>query len=42
MLGLQITQSRHPKSVADRRSGPTTRPGFAKATQVINIIQIVQ
>ena len=50
LLELQITQTRHPKSVADRRtdrrtdertngrtdgrSGPTTRPAFAKATQV--------
>ena len=46
-MELQITQTRHPKSVADRRtdreptneqtdgrSGPTTRPAFAKATQV--------
>ena len=56
LLELQITQTRHPKSVADRRtdgrtdehtnertdgrtdgrSGPTTRPAFAKATQVKN------
>ena len=42
LLELQITQTRHPKSVADRqtdgptdrRSGPTTRPAFAKGTQV--------
>ena len=38
LFELQITQPRHPKSVADRqtdgRSGPTTRPAFAKATQV--------
>ena len=44
LLGLQITQIRHPKSVAggqtderaDGRSGHTTRPAFAnlKATQV--------
>ena len=42
-MELQISQTRHPKSVADRRtnermdghrSGPTTRPAFAKATQV--------
>ena len=41
-VGIQITQTRHPKIVADRgmdewtdgRSGPTTRPAFAKATQV--------
>ena len=39
MLELQITQSSHPKSDADRQrdaqtdglSGPTTRPDFAKA-----------
>ena len=45
MFELQITQTRHPKSVADRgtdeqtngRSGPTTRPAFAKATQVKTI-----
>ena len=45
LLELQITQTRHPKSVADRRtdgqtdgrSGPTTRPAFAKATQVKNM-----
>ena len=45
-MELQITQTRHPKSVADGqtnkqtdrpmdgRIGPTTRPAFAKATQV--------
>ena len=49
LFELQITQTRHPKSVADRltdrltdgqtdgRSGPTTRPAFAKATQVKNL-----
>ena len=41
LFELQITQTRHPKSVADgrtdgRTSGPTTRPAFAKATQVMN------
>ena len=50
LLELGITQTRHPKSVADRltgrqtdgqtdgrtdgQSGPTSRPAFAKATQV--------
>ena len=46
-MELQITQTCHPLRVADRwtdgrkdrqmdgRSGPTTRPAFAKATQVI-------
>ena len=33
-LELQITQTRHPKSVADGQSGPITRTAFAKATQV--------
>ena len=37
-LELQITQTRHRKSVADRQmdkqSGPTTRPAFAEAPQV--------
>ena len=34
-LELQITQTRHPKSDADRRTEWTiTRPGFAKAMQV--------
>ena len=44
LFELQITQTRHPKSVVDSRtdrwtdrpSGPTTRPAFAKATQVMN------
>ena len=44
-MELQITQTRHPKSVADRGtdeqttagSGPTTRPAFAKAMQVKTI-----
>ena len=35
-MELQITQTRHPKSVADGQSGLTTRPAFAKATQVIS------
>ena len=37
-MELQITQTRHPKSVwdgwTDGRSRPITRPAFAKATQV--------
>ena len=38
-LELQITQTWHPKVIwtdgrPDGRSGPTTRPAFAKATQV--------
>ena len=41
MKTLQITQTRHPKSVVDRHtdgsSGPTTLPAFAKATQVKRI-----
>ena len=32
-MELQIAQTRHP-SVADRQSGPITRPAFAKVTQV--------
>ena len=35
LLELQITQTRHPKSVVDRPSEPTTRPVFAKLTWVI-------
>ena len=34
LLELQIKQTRHPKSVTNRRSGPITRPSFAKAMQV--------
>ena len=38
MLELQITQTRHSKSVGDRRPdrrcGPITIPPFAKATQL--------
>ena len=34
LLELQITQTRHPKSVVDGQSGPTTRPAFAKVTHV--------
>ena len=37
-MELQITHTRHPKSDVDGqtegRSGPTTRPAFAKAMQV--------
>ena len=33
-MKLQITQTSHPKGVADRLSGLTSRPTFAKATQV--------
>ena len=32
MLELQITQTRHPKCRG--RSGPTTRPAFAKSLKV--------
>ena len=38
LLELQITQTRHPKSVADKQmdgqSRPTSRPAFTKAKQV--------
>ena len=49
-MELQVTQTRHLKSVADERtdrrtdrqtdgwSGPTTRPAFAKATQVKTVL----
>ena len=40
-LELQITQTGHPKSVADGQTdgmnGPITRPAFSKVTQVINL-----
>ena len=45
ILELQIKQTRHPKSVADGqmdgRSEPTTRPAFAKATQVTIMINVI-
>ena len=30
LLELQIAQTRHPKSVAEVRRGPTTRPAFCQ------------
>ena len=32
LMELQITQTRHPKSVADGRSVPITKPAFARDT----------
>ena len=37
-LELKITQTRHPKSVSDGPSGPSTRPHFAKASQVKRLL----
>ena len=36
LLELLITQTRHPKSVADGRRESTSRPAYAKVTQLFN------
>ena len=40
LLELQITQTRHHKSVADGQSGPTSSTAFAKATQVKMLLKL--